>query len=64
MFALPPDEPILGDLQSLSAAIDELCEIVGGDREHVVETLAQIIRHRVAFEQARRQVQKGGGRDA
>lgn len=64
MFALPPDEPDLGDLEPLGAAIDELCEVLGGDRELVIEGLADIIRRRAAFEEARRQIETGGGRDA
>ncbi|HJE22893.1 MAG TPA: hypothetical protein K8W01_04475 [Methylorubrum populi] len=50
MFALPPDEPDLGDLQPLVEAIDNLCEILDGDRETVIEGLAEILRRRTQFE--------------
>ncbi|GEP00741.1 hypothetical protein [Methylobacterium haplocladii] len=64
MFAISPEGPELGELQPLAEAIDELCEILGGERELVIEGLAEIIRRRAAFEEARRQIEKGGGRDA
>lgn len=53
MFALPPDEPDLGDLRPLGAAIDELCEILGGDREALIQGLAEIVRRRAEFESLR-----------
>lgn len=59
MFALPPDEPELGDLQPLDEAIDELCEIVGGDREVLIRGLAEIVRRRVEFELLRQSDQDG-----
>ncbi|GLS42719.1 hypothetical protein [Methylobacterium brachythecii] len=64
MFALPPNEPDVGDREPLDAGIDGLCEILDADREAVIESLADIIRRRAAFEEARRQFEKGGGRDA
>ena len=54
MFALPPDEPDLGDLQPLDEAIKGLCAILDGDREAVIEGLAEILRRRIAFEELRR----------
>jgi hypothetical protein len=53
MFSLPPDMPDTGDLQPLSDAIDALCEILGGDREDIIEGLAEIVRKRAEFEQCR-----------
>ncbi len=53
MFALPPDEFDPGDLRPLDEAIDELCEIVGGDRESVIQGLAEIVRRRAEFEALR-----------
>ena len=53
MFSLPPNVPDIGDLQPLSDAIDALCEILEGDREDVIEGLAEIIRKRAEFEQLR-----------
>ncbi|GJE52683.1 hypothetical protein GOFOIKOB_5757 [Methylobacterium tardum] len=53
MFALPPDVPDTGDLQPLSDAIDALCEILEGDREDVIEGLAEVIRKRAEFERCR-----------
>lgn len=50
MFALPPGEPDLADLQPLDEAIDQLCEIVGSDRETLIQGLAEIVRRRVEFE--------------
>jgi predicted nuclease of restriction endonuclease-like RecB superfamily len=50
MFALPPDDLDLGDMHQLDEAIDELCEIVGGDREAVIRGLAEIVRRRTEFE--------------
>ncbi|MCJ2139067.1 hypothetical protein [Methylobacterium sp. E-066] len=54
MFALPPDEPDLGDLQPLAEAIEGLCAILDGDREAVIEGLAEILRRRIAFEAMKR----------
>lgn len=53
MFALPPDDIDLGDMQPLDEAIDELCEIVGVDREAVIRGLAEIVRRRAEFEALR-----------
>lgn len=53
MFALPPDETELGDLQPLNEAIDELCDILGGDREALIQGLAEIVRRRAEFEMLR-----------
>ncbi|GJE02336.1 hypothetical protein [Methylobacterium isbiliense] len=53
MFAPAPDVPDMGDLQPLSDAIDELCEILHGDREAVIEGLAEIVRRRAEFEDLR-----------
>lgn len=53
MFALPPNTPDIGDLQSLSDAIDALCEILEGDREDLIKGLAEIVRKRAEFEQFR-----------
>jgi hypothetical protein len=53
MFALPPDEMELGDLQPLGEAIDELCEILGGDRAILIQGLAEIVRRRAEFEALR-----------
>ncbi len=53
MFALPLDEPEIGDLQPLHDAIDVLCEVVGGDRESVIRGLAEIVRRRAEFEAMR-----------
>lgn len=53
MFALPPDDLELGDLRPLDEAIDELCEIVGSDRETVIQGLAEIVRRRAEFEALR-----------
>ncbi|GLS45846.1 hypothetical protein [Methylobacterium brachythecii] len=64
MFAIPPEGPKLGELQPLAEAIDGLCEILDVDREAVIESLADIVRRRAAFEEALREVEKGGGRDA
>ncbi|MGU3404922.1 hypothetical protein [Methylobacterium brachiatum] len=50
MFSLPPDEPDLADLQPLVDAIEDLCEILDGDRYVVIEGLAEILRRRIAFE--------------
>ncbi|MCJ2138423.1 hypothetical protein [Methylobacterium sp. E-066] len=56
MFALPPDEPDLGDLQPLAEAIEGLCAILDGDREVVIEGLAEILRRRIAFEATKRRI--------
>lgn len=50
MFSLPPDEPDLADLQPLVDAIADLCEILDGDRNVVIEGLAEILRRRIEFE--------------
>ncbi|TXM95977.1 hypothetical protein FV219_17255 [Methylobacterium sp. WL122] len=50
MFSLPPDEPDLGDLQPLMEAIEDLCEILDGDPQIVIEGLAEILRRRIEFE--------------
>lgn len=63
MFAIPTEDPELGELQPLAEAIDELCEILDGERELFIEGLTEIVRRRAAFEEARRRVEKGGGRD-
>ncbi len=60
MFALPPDEPDPGDLQPLAEAIDGLCAIVDGDREAVIEGLAEILRRRTAFEAMKRRTRSSG----
>ncbi|MCJ2042240.1 hypothetical protein MKK55_25270 [Methylobacterium sp. J-059] len=57
MFALPPDEPDLGDLQPLAEAIEELCAILDGDREAVIEGLAEILRRRIAFEALKQEIE-------
>ena len=62
MFSLPPDEPDLGDLQPLAEAIEGLCAILDGDREAVIEGLAEILRRRTAFEALKRHTQSS--RDA
>lgn len=62
MFALPPDEPDLGDLQPLAEAIEDLCAILDGDREVVIEGLAEILRRRIAFESLR--YRAGSSREA
>jgi hypothetical protein len=54
MFAIPPAAPEIEDLQSLSDAIDALCEILEGDRAVVIEELTGIIRRRAVFEQYKR----------
>jgi hypothetical protein len=56
MFAFPPDEPDLGDLRPLAEAIDDLCEILEGDREAVIEGLAEILRRRAEFEALKQRV--------
>ncbi|WP_342154916.1 hypothetical protein [Methylorubrum sp. SB2] len=38
---------------SQDEAIDELCEIVGGDRATVIQGLAEIVRRRAEFEALR-----------
>jgi hypothetical protein len=53
MFALPPDEPEIGDLRPLYDAIDDLCQVMGGDRESVILRLAEIVRRRAEFEALR-----------
>jgi hypothetical protein len=53
MFSLLPDVPDTGDLQPLSDAIDALCEILEGDREDIIEGLAEIIRKRAEFEKCK-----------
>jgi hypothetical protein len=50
MFSLPPDETDLADLQPLVDAIADLCEILDGDRNVVIEGLAEILRRRIEFE--------------
>jgi hypothetical protein len=60
MFSLPPDVPGPGDLQPLSDAIDALCEILEGEREDVIEGLAEIVRKRAEFEQARHACNQDG----
>jgi hypothetical protein len=62
MFSLPPDEPDLGDLQPLAEAIEGLCAILDGDREVVIEGLAEILRRRIAFEALKRR--GGSSREA
>jgi hypothetical protein len=56
MFALLPDEPDLGDLQPLADAIESLCAILDGDRETVIEALAEILRRRIEFEALKRSI--------
>ncbi|MET3415036.1 hypothetical protein [Methylobacterium sp. 1030] len=56
MFALPPAEPDIGDLQLLSDAIDTLCDIVDGDREAFIKGLTEIVRRRAAFEDMKLQL--------
>lgn len=53
MFALSPSAPDIGDLQPLSDAIDALCEVLEGDREAVIEGLAEIVRKRAEFEECK-----------
>jgi hypothetical protein len=60
MFALLPDAPDIGDLQPLSEAIDALCEILEGDREIVIECLAEIVRRRTEFEHCKQRHDYGG----
>jgi len=62
MFALPPDEPDLGDLPPLAEAVKGLCAIFDGDREAVIEGLAEILRRRIAFEALKRRT--GSRRDS
>ncbi|MCJ2125281.1 hypothetical protein [Methylobacterium sp. J-077] len=62
MFALPPDEPDLGDLRPLAGSIEGLCAILDGDRQAVIEGLAEILRRRTAFEAMKRRMQSS--RDA
>jgi hypothetical protein len=62
MFALPPNEPDLGDLQPLAEAIEGLCAILDGDHEAVIEGLAEILRRRIAFEALKRRI--GSRRDS
>lgn len=50
MFALPPSEPDIDDLQPLLDAIDTLCDIVDGDRKAFIEGLTEIVRRRAEFE--------------
>ncbi|MEE7465029.1 hypothetical protein MFUR16E_29435 [Methylobacterium fujisawaense] len=50
MFEIPPAAPEIDDLQPISDAIDELCEILEGSRAMVIEELTDIIRRRTAFE--------------
>lgn len=50
MFALHPAAPDVGDLQPLSDAIDALCDVLDGEREALIEGLAEIVRQRTAFE--------------
>lgn len=50
MFALPPPASETDDLQSLSDAIDFLCEVLDSDREILIGTLADIVRRRAEFE--------------
>ncbi|SFD82492.1 hypothetical protein SAMN02799627_01696 [Methylobacterium sp. 13MFTsu3.1M2] len=50
MFMLPPSEPDIGDLQTLSDAIDTLCNVVDCDRETFIEGLTEIVRRRAEFE--------------
>ena len=57
MFALPPDEPDLGDMQPLAEAIEGLCAILDGDREAVIEGLAELLRRRTAFEALKRRTE-------
>lgn len=57
MYALPVDEPDLGDLQPLAEAIEGLCAMLGSDREVVIEGLAEILRRRIAFEDLRRRTE-------
>lgn len=54
MFALPPEASEIGDLQPLAEAIEGLCAILDGDREAVIEGLAEILRRRIAFEAMKR----------
>ncbi|MGU3661533.1 hypothetical protein [Methylobacterium fujisawaense] len=58
MFALRPEEPDVGDLQTLLEAIDDLCRILEGDREAVIEGLAEILRRRIEFEGLRKQMDR------
>ncbi|MBN6824488.1 MULTISPECIES: hypothetical protein [Methylobacterium] len=62
MFALPPEAFEIGDLQPLAEAIEGLCAILDGDREAVIEGLAEILRRRTAFEALKRHTQSS--RDA
>lgn len=62
MFALPPGAFEIGDLQPLAEAIEGLCAILDGDREAVIEGLAEILRRRTAFEALKRHTQSS--RDA
>lgn len=56
MFSLHPDGPDLGDLQPLFEAIAELCEILDGDRDLVIEGLAEILRRRIEFEALKQRI--------
>lgn len=53
MFALHPVAPDVGDLQPLSDAIDALCDVLDGEREALIEGLAEIVRQRTAFERCK-----------
>lgn len=50
MFALPPSASEMDDLQSLSDAIDFLCEALDSDRDILIGTLTDIVRRRAEFE--------------
>jgi len=54
MFVSPPNEHDHGDLEPLAEAIEGLCAILDGDREAVIEGLAEILRKRIAFETLKR----------
>ncbi|RUP22664.1 MULTISPECIES: hypothetical protein [unclassified Methylobacterium] len=60
MFEIPPAAPEIDDLQPISDAIDELCEVLEGNREAVIEELAEIIRRRAAFEHCRQACENDG----
>ncbi|MBY0256998.1 hypothetical protein [Methylobacterium sp.] len=56
MFVLPLEEPDIGELQPLVEAIDDFCKILDGDREAVIEGLAEILRRRIEFEALRQRM--------
>lgn len=50
MFALEHSDANPNDLRILNDAIDELCNVLGEDREELIQRLTDIIQRRVKFE--------------